>query len=423
MRIFRLLIFVFLVVLYSCKKEEDLFVPELDWDLFNSPDAVALNDSVQKSLEGVYEIGNGADIFGNNAVVIWSYIIEGNENIHHISIFCQKDIIYFILQAKELNGSILLSGYWRRMLSNETGVARITISPENGADILLNNNKPTEGSVVLEGLFGTGQTLPDKTVTFTFLRPLKQSVPLRALAHRGGGRTFDLLPASENSIEIIKMAPRFGATGVEIDVKLTKDGIPVLYHDNTLNDRLIQKCGLYGPIEDYNFAQLSAIVRLKNGEKIPKLEDVLSAIIYQTQLEVVWLDIKYNGSLLSVYQLQEEFTQKAQAANRQVEILIGIPDEDVFNNFKELPNYNAIPSLCELSPDMAREINAEVWAPRWTSGLQNSEVMQMQAENRRVYTWTLDVPAYVQQFINEGNFDGILSNFPSQLAYYKYAKP
>jgi hypothetical protein len=46
----------------------------------------------------------------------------------------------------------------------------------------------------------------------------------------------------------------------------------------------------------------------------------------------------------------------------------------------------------------------------------------MQAEGRRVFVWTLDVPAYVQEYIANGRFDGILSNYPSIVAYYHYVR-
>ncbi len=76
---------------------------------------------------------------------------------------------------------------------------------------------------------------------------------------------------------MIKKTPEFGSTGIEIDVRLTKDGVPVLYHDNTLNLRETQKSGLTGPIENYTYDQLSTFVRLVHGEKIPTLREALDA--------------------------------------------------------------------------------------------------------------------------------------------------
>lgn len=51
----------------------------------------------------------------------------------------------------------------------------------------------------------------------------------RIVAHRGGG-----LLAPENTLAGIRLARNLGFVGVEFDVKLTADDIPVLMHDDTL---------------------------------------------------------------------------------------------------------------------------------------------------------------------------------------------
>jgi glycerophosphoryl diester phosphodiesterase len=67
-------------------------------------------------------------------------------------------------------------------------------------------------------------------------------------------------------------------------------------------------------------------------------------------------------------------------------------------------------------------LNAKVWGPRWTLGTQNDLVRQMQAEGRKVICWTIDVPAFIRQYINEGEFDGLLTNYPSLVTYYHYIR-
>jgi glycerophosphoryl diester phosphodiesterase len=114
--------------------------------------------------------------------------------------------------------------------------------------------------------------------------------------------------------------------------------------------------------------------------------------------------------------------QEAAAIGRQLEITIGIPDQQVLNNFLALPDHNNIPSVCELTPDDVVAANSRIWAPRWTLGLQNEQVQQVHAQGRRAFVWTLDVPQNVFEYMNQGEFDGILSNYPSIVAYYYYAK-
>src|SRR6266545_5338922 len=51
----------------------------------------------------------------------------------------------------------------------------------------------------------------------------------RVVGHRGGGAL-----APENTLAGIRMAAAMGFGGVEFDVMLSVDGVPVLIHDETL---------------------------------------------------------------------------------------------------------------------------------------------------------------------------------------------
>lgn len=409
-------------LLLSCKKLYEAPVPKLDWDLFTSPAAVRLTNNTVKKMDGIYSIDAGGERFGNDAALKWSYTVEGVDTIYHLSFFCQKDITYLICEGRRLDSSILLSGYWRRMIGTETGKARLTITKAGGAALLLSSSPVLNGAVTITGSYGDGDAVPDKDISFQYKRPLYKGQPLEIVAHRGGGRTADLIPASEETVEIVKMASRFGATGIEIDVRLTSDGVPILYHDATLNERSIQKNGLVGPIENYTYAQLSSLVKLPNGERIPTLREVLTATVYNTPLSYVWLDTKFIGPLQKIRDMQVEFMQKAAAIGRSVNITIGIPDKDVLSNFKQLPNYQSVPSVNELTPEDVQAVNSGIWGPRFTLGLQNEEVATAHGLGRKVFVWTLDVPDFIKEYLTTGNFDGILSNYPSAVAYYHYAK-
>ncbi len=415
-------IFVVALLLVSCKKDYEVIMPDASgWDLFNTPAATGLPYAARQAMEGVYDI-SGSDVFGSLSAIKWSYIIKGGDTVFHLSGFFGTDIAYFICEGKQLNGSILLNGYWRKMVSTETGIIRLTVDAAGGAAALLNGMAPVNtGSVVINGVFGNGQNTPDRSITFTYKRRLNKSpAGFNILAHRSGGRNSDLLPVSENSVEMILKTAEFGSTGIEIDVRFTKDGVPILYHDNDINLRETQKSGLVGPIENYTYEQLSALVRLVHGEKIPTLREALNAVVYQTQLTFVWLDTKYIGSLQKVHALQQEFLQKAAAQGRALEIVIGLPGQDQLDQFLALPDYANTPSLCELSMDDVVRANSRIWAPRFTEGSQNENVATIHAQGRRAFVWTVDVPEFIQQFIYNGHFDGILSNYPSCTAFYYY---
>ena len=85
----------------------------------------------------------------------------------------------------------------------------------------------------------------------------------KVVAHRGYWRTDG---SAQNSIASFQKAAQVGCWGSEFDVWLTADGVPVVFHDATVE-------GIR--IEDTTYATLMNI-RLKNGEFIPTLQQYLT---------------------------------------------------------------------------------------------------------------------------------------------------
>ena len=81
----------------------------------------------------------------------------------------------------------------------------------------------------------------------------------------------DRLP--ENSYAAIKRAADLGY-GIEFDVHLTKDDVPVVFHDDTLN----RICGVKGNLRDYTYAQLQQFRLLGTEERIPAFADILKMV-------------------------------------------------------------------------------------------------------------------------------------------------
>lgn len=77
----------------------------------------------------------------------------------------------------------------------------------------------------------------------------------------------------ENSMKAFELAIE-NNYGIELDVHLTKDEIPVVFHDHSLK----RMCGIDKEIKDLSYDELS-VLRLKNSdEKIPRLIDVLNLV-------------------------------------------------------------------------------------------------------------------------------------------------
>ncbi len=413
----------FVLLLLGCQKEYEAPLPNTGWDLFSSIGTTPVDVRAQQRMEGVYAVGQGTELFGSEVVVKWNWTHQGPDTTYYVSIFCGSNIAYLSGEGRYLDTTMMLNMYWRTLADQRTGLCRMTIGYMDGLRALWSTTPLAADSIRIEGAYGLDADLPDRPFTLTYRRPLHQATDLAVLGHRCGGRNADLLPVSENSLEMIRMSPRLGATGVEMDVRLTSDGVPVIYHDETLNDRTIRPCGLFGPIGNYSYAQLSGLVRLINGERIPTLREALATVVNETPLTYVWLDIKLNGSLQQIRDIQMDYISQAMNSGRVVHILMGLPGQEQLANFLALPDHLTVPSLCELELSDVVDANSEVWAPRWTLGLQNAEVAQIHGQGRKAFVWTLDVPEYVQEFMQAGSFDGILSNYPSLIAYHAYARP
>jgi glycerophosphoryl diester phosphodiesterase len=65
------------------------------------------------------------------------------------------------------------------------------------------------------------------------LAPAAQALDFHA--HRGGGLTNGRPAALENALSTFKTAPKRGADVVELDVHVSKDGVPFVIHDGTLD--------------------------------------------------------------------------------------------------------------------------------------------------------------------------------------------
>lgn len=89
----------------------------------------------------------------------------------------------------------------------------------------------------------------------------------RIFAHRGFAADQ---VAAENTIQAFQAALALGATHLETDIQVTKDGVPVLFHD----DDLLRVAGLPRKINQVSLAELTDL-QLIDGGKIPTLREAL----------------------------------------------------------------------------------------------------------------------------------------------------
>lgn len=114
--------------------------------------------------------------------------------------------------------------------------------------------------------------------------------PVKAIGHRGGSYGS----APDNSLSALRLAFQEGAAGVEVDTRLTSDGVAVCFHDSTV-DRTTNGTG---PVDSLTLAELKLLDAGTKfdpafaGEKVPTLTEALNAAKGKG---IVYLDIKTGG--------------------------------------------------------------------------------------------------------------------------------
>lgn len=102
----------------------------------------------------------------------------------------------------------------------------------------------------------------------------------------------------ENTLESFQAAFDYGFEYLELDIVFTKDKIPVVFHDLTL-DRMTD---INGNVWDYNFSELDSIL-IDGKYSIPSLDEFLKK--YKNSFKQVFVDIKEDASYKSLLQLVE----------------------------------------------------------------------------------------------------------------------
>lgn len=402
-----ILLFPFLVL--TCQNTPEVIYSEFG-DNSMLKNAAEVSQNTKDLLTGIFEVTEGSEKLGNYCVCKWSK--------KNFSIFCGKSINFFILEAGIVDSNIVFEGYWRDLESFIHGLSRFIIPKDSGARELINGISPKE--IIINGFYFSDNINSSTNIKLKFNRKLKNEDQFYIVAHRGGGRNSDLLPHSENSLEMIELAEALGGNAIEIDIKLTKDSVPILYHDETLNSRLINGDFLIGPVENYYFSHIRQLCKLKHGEIIPTFAEALETIVYKTNLKFVWVDVKTDAGVDLVIPLIEHYSKLAELINRKVDFAVGIPTDEIKNRIINNKYNQRIHTICELTTNDVLTAKSQYWGPRWTLGTQNDKVDMLHKESVKTISWTLDDIKFIQKFLSEGIFDGFVTNYPAIVAYEYY---
>ena len=116
-------------------------------------------------------------------------------------------------------------------------------------------------------------------------KPDRRAFETHYFAHRGLHNNGTAHP--ENSLPAIRRAVEAGY-GIEFDIQVTKDGVPVVFHDFTLH----RMCGQKGRVCDYTLKELRQFRLLDCGESIPTFAEALAAVDGRVPL-IIEMKVEY----------------------------------------------------------------------------------------------------------------------------------
>lgn len=228
---------------------------------------------------------------------------------------------------------------------------------------------------------------------------------MKIYGHRGYSAKYP-----ENTMLGFRKAVEIGADGIELDVQLSCDGVPVIFHD----ERMERMTGKGGLLRDFCFKELKNefIHHDVYKERIPSLEEYLDYIKdfpFITNIEIKNSIIKYESIEEKVLDLIRKF---------------GVEDRVILSSF----NHKSLRKIKEISPakvcglltsdvlydpaEYIRKIGCEYYHPVFYTLDQNIS-REMKLEDIKINTWTINTEDELK-FLSGMVIDGIITNAPSK---------
>jgi glycerophosphoryl diester phosphodiesterase len=225
------------------------------------------------------------------------------------------------------------------------------------------------------------------------MQPLRR--PPIAFAHRGARAH-----APENTLPSFQLALRLGATGLESDVWLTADGVPVLDHDGFTGGRLRRR-------------PIAAVPRTGLESHIPSLEELYAECGTAFELS---LDIKDAGAIGPVVEIARmagaldrlwvcHHDMKLVAAWRALSDDVHLVDSTRLKRIREGPERRAA-NLADAGIDA---INMH--ASDWTGGL----TTLFHRFGRLAFGWDAQHDRVIRSLLTMG-IDAVYSDHPDRLS-------
>jgi len=414
-------------LLADCETAMEVSIPSFpDGGLLRT--GSALSRAQLYAFEGFYSVGKGNDLLGDSSSVITS---PGT-----VSVLTNKHAGFGVLGAACLpDQRVVVEGYWQYPTRADAGLVRLFVDSPEAAQAFCNGETPTPTTDFdLTGSYGDGNDIPTKPLALRWQKELKAwRGRFFTTAHHGACEATDHCGVSPNSIESIRLSERIGSNAAELDVRVTRDGIPILFHDPSFSASLVRGLFCNGAVHDVSFAELRGSCLMRYGEQIPTLEDALDMMVNETELEGAYLDEKTPEGVLPSARLIAKVLTDLKARNenddpsddRKFAPLIGIPTDDVLDAWHtakatlQAENTDRVNQgleplvlpkcLLEYDSDKVIEEDCVAWGPTWTEGPQAGNVQKLHDHGIGTIFWTINETEFLEGFLTTAKPDGIIT--------------
>ncbi len=229
------------------------------------------------------------------------------------------------------------------------------------------------------------------------------------IGHRGASAA-----APENTLAAFNLAVELKADAVELDVKLTKDRVPIIMHDPTV-DRTTDGQGKVADLTLADLKKLDAGVKKDSkfaGERIPTLAEVFEAVAAK-----IWINVELTNSTTRGDGLEAEVVALIQKMNLGRRVLLSSFNPFAIRNVKRLdPSLPVAQLTAHKMPIYLREawlapfIRHEARHPDYVQ-LKKRGVAYYKRRGYRVNVWTTNDPADLRDFARQG-VDGLITDVP-----------
>lgn len=235
-------------------------------------------------------------------------------------------------------------------------------------------------------------------------------------AHRGAS-----LEQKENTLESVVCAALMGVNSIEVDLQLTSDSVPILFHDFSVSPKDTLNQSQSRLVSELSFEALMSIEWKDKRLQVPTLESVFKKLQTMNLKEFQWLDIEIKiqrgikdadrKELMvekALWVVQEHWDLKRTAFRSF--------DWEILKRLKEKsPQARIIPLLEKNEGDYqkALKIGSE-WIAPCISTLQKENLKGAHQAGVKVMPYTVNEPQKWSQLIEWG-VDGVTTDNPRAL--------